>query len=221
MKKRLALLLTLTGFLLGGCLRSTSEKEGLGPGEVDKWNDPNFGIIDVGAYNYTDYDIYDVFILPPDKSDIKFAADASGHRAVPHGAERWAYGGGSPNFAWDYRWSIPKKFKVWWLRIVDMKAFTDSGNKYNKYTMKSTEPGAAWCEGEINVEHAPSRDRNSNLIIHYYPDGHIEGDVVSSEGDASKVDIKKRDKLPVLKGRVCLREVPNPYFGKTKPIDMN
>jgi hypothetical protein len=219
MKQQL-LFLILVGPLLGGCGKTTLENETLAPGEVAKWNDPNFEIIGVGAYNYTDYDIYDVFVLPKSKSDIKFAADASGGRATSKGSKKWGFSGGGANFAWDYRWTTPKTFKVWWFRIVDMKAYVASGRKYNKYIMKDTEPGGAWCESDITIEHPPRSDRISELIIHYYPDGRIDGDIISGDVDATQVDISQRDALPVLKDRACLKEVSNPYFGKKKPIDM-
>jgi len=213
-------LLVLVSTLLSACGKDSLEKDSLGPGEIDKWNDPNIDIIGVGAYNYTDYDIYDVFILPPDKNDLKYAAGGHGAQAAPHSAERWGYEGGGAKLAWDYRWTVPRKFKVWWFRIVDMKAHVAAGRKYDKYTMKETSPGAAWCEGEIEVAHAPVLGRGGDLVIHYYPDGHIEGDVIDIDGDVSRVDIKKRNELPVLKDRACLKEVPNPYFGKKKPTAM-
>lgn len=222
MKRSFVLLFFLVSSLLGACDKGSLEKDSLGPGELDKWNDPNIDIIGVGAYNYTDYDIYDVFILPPDKSDLKFAADGSGQQAAPRGSERWGLGGASgANLAWDYRWSTPRKFRVWWFRITDMKAYSASAREYDKYTMKETHPGTAWCEGEIEVAHPPVRGRGGDLVIHYYPDGHIEGDIIEIDGDMSRVDIQKRDQLPVLKDRACLKEVPNPYFGKKKPIAWN
>jgi len=221
MKTSVLLSLLVAAALMVGCKKTDAADDGLGPGEHAKWNDSNFEIIGAGAYNYTDYDIYDVFVLPPDKNDIKFAADTHGGRAVPRGDDRWELTAGGASFAWDYRWTTPRKFKVWWFRIFDEEANHASGGKYDKYTMKETQPGSAWCEGEIEVLHPPVPGRGGELIIHYYPDGHIEGDVDHSTEDASKVDIKKRDELPVLKDRPCLKEIPNPYFGKKKPTQMN
>jgi hypothetical protein len=213
--------LLLSCVLLVGCKKAAPD-ESLAPGELAKWNDSNVDIISVGAYNYTDYDIYDVFLLPPDKSDLSFAASGHGARAIPRDEDRWALGGASgANLAWDYRWTTPRKFKVWWFRIVDKNAYSASGGNYDKYTMKETRPGAAWCEGEIDVARGPTKGMGSDLILHFYPDGRVEGDVEIVTGPVARVDIRKRDELPVLTDRPCLKEVPNPYFGKKKPIQMN
>jgi hypothetical protein len=58
------------------------------------------------------------------------------------------------------------------------------------------------------------------LIIHFFPDGRIEGDVDHGTGDVSRVDIKKRAEQKALIGRPCLKQIDNPYFGKNKPVDM-
>lgn len=207
--------------LTSACSQERQDGEGIAPGEVKKWNDPNFELIGVGAYNYTDHDIYDVFILPADKNDIAFAAAGSGGRTAPRNAENWRLNGAaSPNLAWDYRWATPKRFKVWWFRVVDLKTYAAVGREYDKYTMKATMPGTAWCSGELEIKHAPVRAHGDNLLLHFYPDGHVEADVVDAEGAAPRLDIRKRDQLPVLTDRPCLKEVPNPYFGKKKPVAM-
>ena len=207
--------------LIGACSQDRHEDAGIGAGAVKKWNDPDVEILGIGAYNYTDHDIYDVFILPPDKNDIKFAAATSGGRTVTRTADKWRLdGASSPDLVWDFRWSTPKRFKVWWFRIVDMKTYSASAGHYDQYTTKATWPGAAWCEGEIVVAHAPVRHHDDSMLLHFYPDGHVEGDVLDIEGDASHVDFNKRLDLPVLKERPCLKEVPNPYFGKKKPVAM-
>ena len=207
--------------LTSACSQGRHEGEGIAPGEIKKWNDPNFDIIGIGAYNYTDHDIYDVFILPPDKSDIAFAATGGGGQTAPRDAQRWQLdGASSPDLAWDYRWTTPRRFKVWWLRAVDMKVLSAVGAEYDKYTMKATMPGAAWCEGELEISHAPVRGRGDDLVIHYFPDGHIEGDVVDIDKEGPRVDIRKRNELVTLHDRPCLKEVANPYFGKKKPAAM-
>ena len=214
-------MMALTIVLISACRQDRHESESIAPGEIEKWNDPNLEIIGIGAYNYTDHDIYDVFILPPDKNDIAFAAAGSGGRTAPRNAEQWRLNGAaSPNLAWDYRWTTPKKFKVWWFRVVDMKRYAAVGRAYDRFTMKATMPGTAWCEGEIVIAHAPVRHHDDNMLLHFYPDGHVEGDVVDIEGDASRVDFNKRNDLPRLEDRPCLKEVSNPYFGKKKQIEM-
>jgi len=221
MKTRVLLLLLVVVALMGGCQKAGSADETLGPGDLAKWNDPRFEIIGVGMYNYTSYDIFGLLILPPDKNSIEFAAHGFGSRATPRNAVEWVPSGGGASLAWDIRWTAPRKFKVWWFRVVDAEAYHKSGGGYDKYTMKHTEPGAAWCEGEIEVTRAPASNKIAGLTVHIYPDGHIEGDVVASSEDLPRVDIKRRDELPILRDRPCLKEVPNPYFGRKKPIQMN
>lgn len=217
----MVLLLSSCALVLG-CKRNGSGDESHGPDELLGLNDANIDVISVGAYNYTDYDIYDVFLLPPDKHDIRFAASASGSSAIPRDENEWSMAGGAgADLAWDYRWKLPRKFKIWWFRIVDKEAFSATGHKYDKYTMKETQPGAAWCEGQIDVVHGADRNRGSDLILHFYPDGHVEGDIEIVSGPVSRVDIRKRDELPVLTKKPCLKEVSNPYFGKKKPIAMH
>jgi len=222
MKTSVLLSLLVAAALMVGCKKTDAADDGLGPGEHAKWNDSNFDMLGVGAYNYTDYDIYNVYLLPPDKNDLQFAATGHGARSIPRDEEKWALEGASgANLAWDYRWTTPRKFKVWWFRIVNMEAYHASGGKYDKYTMKETDPGAAWCESEIVVARGPVKGKGEDLILHFYPDGHIEGAFEQVTGPVSTVDIKKRDELPVLKDRPCLKEIPNPYFGKKKPTQMN
>jgi len=221
-KTSVLLSLLVVAALMVGCKKTDAADDSLGPGEHAKWNDSNFDVLSVGVYNYTDYGIYDLFLLPPDKNDLEFAAQASGGRAIPRDEDEWALEGASgANLAWDYRWTTPRKFKVWWFRIVDEAAFHASGSKYDKYAMKETVAGAAWCEGEIVVTRGPVKGKSSYLILHFYPDGRIEGDMQSFSDLDPKVDIKKRDELPILKDRPCLKEIPNPYFGKKKPTQMN
>lgn len=221
-KASVLLSLLVAAALMVGCKRTDAADDSLGPGESAKWNDSNFDVLGVGVYNYTDYGIYDLFLLPPDKNDLEFAAQASGGQPVRRGKDKWALEGASgANLAWDYRWTTPRKFKVWWFRIVDKEANHAAGGKYDKYTMKETQPGSAWCEGEIEITRGPVKGKGEDLILHFYPDGHIEGAFEQVTGPVSRVDIKKRDELPVLKDRPCLKEIPNPYFGKKRPIQMN
>ncbi|RZI83378.1 MAG: DUF3304 domain-containing protein [Rubrivivax sp.] len=211
------LLATLLG--LGGCTREIDEQDASIAG-IDKISDPYFDVISTASYNYTTYDIYDVFVLPPDKNDLKFAAPGHGNWALRKDQKKWELNGGGASLAWDPKWTLPKKFKIWWLRVVDKAIFTSSGPAYDKYTTKEARAGSAWCEGEILVQHGPRRNRKSYLIVHFFPDGHIEGDVDYSGEVVSRVDVTKRFELPVLRERACLKQIENPYFGKPKPIDM-
>jgi hypothetical protein len=233
-------MLMVAALSASGCGQNKTEQEGYGPGETEKWENPNFKVIGVGSYNYTDYDIYGVYLLPLDKNDIDFAATGIGRRATPAHAARWDGGyGGNAGLAWDLRWKSPKKFKVWWERIVDMDLYRKSGpyakggglhDPYDPYTTKQTRPGLAWCEYEIEVKEKfgeafgppfPRRYRDQ-MVLYFFPDGTVEGHLeFAADSEIKKVDIAKRNELPVLKDRACLKEITNPYFGKKRPISIN
>jgi hypothetical protein len=194
------------------------ECDDIGTCSTSKWNNPNFEIITVASYNYTDYDIYGVYLLPLDKSSLDHAAHGSGNRATRRDEAQWEGLGSGPGLAWDYRWPTPRQFKVWWLRVTDQSIYSNPNNKHDAYTMQHSMPGTAWCEGEITVTRPPIRTRTSDLVLHFYPDGRVEGDVEYGSGPASRVDISRRDDLPKLAGRSCLKEIPNPFFGRKRPI---
>ncbi|MDR2853473.1 MAG: DUF3304 domain-containing protein [Burkholderiaceae bacterium] len=224
-----AMLLVASMLLLAACdPMSKIEKESLGPGESAKWSDTdNFDIIGVGSYNYTDYDIYGVYLLPPDKNSLDYAAYGIGASATRRDATYWSGGGGgNAGLAWDFRWTTPKKFKVWWERVADKNIFdayarSDSPG-YDPYTNKNPGPGIAWCEGEITITRPPIKDRVSDLILHFFPDGHVEGDIIIGEDQQlAKVTLSKRDEQPKLTGHACLKEIQNPFYGRKKPIDIN
>jgi hypothetical protein len=242
MKKTwLGLLLSVGGIcILVGC----AKEESFSTGDDSKWNDPNFKIITVGTYNYTDDAIFGVFILPVDKNDIDFAGTTGVGYPVPKNATRWeSSGGNSPALAWDVRWKPPQKFKIWWERVFDPALYKKSSqypkdggmfDPFDPYITKQTRPGSAWCEYEIEVKEKfnelhgvmpyPNM-RRDKLMLYFFPDGTIKGHLefpadaeVPFEG---RVDIALRDQLPRLKDKVCLKEIPNPFYGKRKPTIMN
>ncbi|MDR2853474.1 MAG: DUF3304 domain-containing protein [Burkholderiaceae bacterium] len=219
-----AMLLVASMLLLAACdPMSKIEKESLGPGESAKWSDTdNFDIIGVGSYNYTDYDIYGVYLLSPDKNSLDYAAHGIGARATRRDAAEWrGLPGGNAGLAWDFQWTTPKKFKVWWLRVIDMNAYRASRG-YDPYTNKNSEPGTAWCEGEVTITHPPIKDKWSNIILHFFPNGHVDGDMYFSiESSIPKVELSKRDEQQKLIGRACLKEIQNPFYGRKKPISIN
>lgn len=195
-----------------------ADDDSLAPGDIRKWEDPNYEIIPAGLINYTDYGIGPVYLLPPDKNDIDDGIFVDSVSATQPGAERWTGGSnGRPTIAWDFRWRLPKKFKVWWFRIVDAKAAQSALESYDKYTMRETRPGGAWCAGEIIVHAHPPKDKSSSLLLYFYPDGHVEGDIDLVLGIKEGPGIDKRDALPRLEGQACLQEIPNPFYGKKKP----
>jgi hypothetical protein len=195
-----------------------AEAESLSPGELRKWNDPNYEIIPAGLINYTDYGIGPVYLLPLDTNDIDDAIFIDSVSATQPGAERWAGGSnGRPTIAWDFRWELPKKFKVWWFRIVDEEAARAAHEGYDRYTMRETRPGGAWCEAEISVHGHPSKEKSSSLLLSFYPDGHVEGEIDDPIARSARPGIDKRNVLPRLAGQACMREIPNPFYGKTRP----
>ncbi len=208
--------------LITACSRADPEAESFGTGASSKWNDPNYDIITAGAYNYTDYNIFNVWLLPPSSNSLDDAASDDGALPTLPNATAWSGGGGmQPSIAWDMRWKTPKTFKVWWQRIVDPIAYKAS-TSYDRYIHRETEPGTAWCEGEITVTRPPNKDKSGGLMLHFFPDGRVEGDIDQSvEGPAPKVPFSQRGRLPKLAGRACLKEVPNPYYGRQKPLQWN
>jgi hypothetical protein len=232
MNKSWIFLALMLGLLLGGCKKTaetTSVDDGVGTGNLATWNDPNFEIITVGAYNYTDYDIYDIYLLPLDKNDIKYAGSRSGVQATQRSEKVWNASSSGPALAWDLRWKAPHKFKIWWLRSFDKKLEKESDNNYDMYTNPKAQPGSAWCEGEVEIkeEFIPLRSDTQtmirkNMTLYFYPDGIVKGHLLeygrtADETPVEPVDITKRDELPALKGRACIKEVPNPYYGKPRP----
>jgi hypothetical protein len=233
MKKLWLFSLLVMVSLVGGCKQSNCDT-GVSTCDDSKWRDPNYKIIGIGAYNYTEHDIYSVYILPTDKNDIDFAGQTSVGRGTAKDAKKWSGQGGSgANMAWDLRWNAPYKFKVWWLRMVDPKLANAPNSKYDIYTHRETEPGYAWCEYEIDIKETfgerygvgqyPNMVRDE-LLLYFYPDGTVDAHLgIEFNGDVpivERVAIAQRDQLPVLKDRACRKEVPNPLYGKPKPIPM-
>ncbi|MCA8281619.1 DUF3304 domain-containing protein [Burkholderia cepacia] len=218
-------LLAVMVFSTAACSKTSgdAEKESLAPGEANKWSDPNYDVITAGSFNYTDYDIYGVYLLPPDKNSLDDAASADGASATPRNATRWTGGGGQrPSLAWDLRWTTPRKFKVWWERVVDKRALEASSPDYDEYTHRETRPGMAWCEGEITITRSPVKGKSGGIVLHFFPDGHVEGDMnFQVDGPDPKVAISMRDEQRKLTGRACLKEIPNPFYGRKKPAQWN
>ncbi|WP_236669389.1 DUF3304 domain-containing protein [Burkholderia gladioli] len=200
-----------------------NQSESLGPRSEIQWNDPNVDIVTAGSYNYTDYDIYGVYLLPPDTNSLDYAASADGARATPRSETAWSGGPGSrASLAWNFRWKTPKRIKVWWERVVDKRLMDASARNYDPYTQRQTQPGMAWCEGEITITRPPIKDKNSGLLLHFFPDGRVEGDMDLFVGTApEKVDIAKRNDQPRLTDRPCLKEISNPFYGRKKPVQWN
>jgi hypothetical protein len=206
------------------------ECDDIGTCSTSKWNNPNFKIMNAASFNYTDYDIYGVYLLPPDKNSLDFAAQANGNRATRRDETKWEGLHRSAGLAWDYRWPTPRRFKVWWERVVDMDLYRKSGpypknggtfDPYDEYTTKETRPGLAWCEGEITVTRPPLKGLPSDLVLHFYPDGRVAGDIEYDIHPDASADISSRDSFPKLSERACLKEIPNPFFGRKRPISIH
>ncbi|MBN3851849.1 DUF3304 domain-containing protein [Paraburkholderia sp. Ac-20340] len=216
--------LTAMALAASACSRGSTggEPKSFGTSADSKWDDPNIDIITAGSYNYTDYDIYGVYLLPLNAKSLDDAASANGASATPQSYTQWEGGpGGQPSLAWDFRWKTPLKMKVWWQRVVDAKLYASSKN-YDAYTQRESEPGTAWCEGEITITQPPLKDKTSGILLHFFPDGRVEGDMnFVIDRQPVKVDIARRNEQPKLSGRACLKEISNPLYGRKKPVHWN
>jgi hypothetical protein len=239
-------LILLILFFIGLPLLGCDVKEDIyaKPRKSDGWmGDPNFFSVTVDAYNYTNNQIVGIYILQPQKNDINGAGSTSGQQVTPNGEEKWRGTGISGSVAWSNVWKPPYKFKIWWEHVFDKNLDKKSGSypkgggmfdPYDPYTTKQTRPGTAWCEYEIEIKETynepygdpfPGRFRD-NLNLYFYPDGTVRGHLVfsgeySDDKNPPREDIKRRGELPVLQGKPCIKEVPNPYYGKPKPITIN
>ncbi len=97
-----------------------------------------------------------------------------------------------------------------------------SSANYDPYTHRETQPGMAWCEGEITVTRPPVKDKSGGIVLHFFPDGRVEGDMdFDVDGPDPKVALSKRDAQRKLADRACLKEIPNPFYGRKKPAQWN
>jgi hypothetical protein len=228
--KWLFLILALSSLVVG-----CTKLESFSTGDDSKWRDPNFKIIPITTYNYTNHEIGRTYILPPKANDIENAAMIGGAEMTKPNATSWVQSGGnSPDLAWDLRWKPPQRLKVWWLRVVDEKVLSKSSDQYDIYKNKETEKGTAWCEYEIEIKEPfnellgvmpyPNMRRNV-MVLYFFPDGTVKGHMeFPSDAEVPigyRVDIKLRDQLPTIKDKACLKEIPNPLYGKRKPTTMN
>lgn len=102
-----------------------------------------------------------------------------------------------------------RKFKVWWERVVDKRALEASSPDYDEYTHRETRPGMAWCEGEITITRSPVKGKSGGIVLHFFPDGHVEGDMnFQVDGPDPKVALSMRDEQRKLTGRACLKKFP-------------
>jgi hypothetical protein len=173
--------------------------------------------------SYFDYDIYGVYLLPAEKNSLSDAM-AAPSLAPSQDPDKWGAAESGNSFFWDRNWATPKRFKVWWFRVVNPELFhSEKNNRYDPYTTKETWPGAAWCEAVITVDKPPPI-QPGHFILHFYPDGHVESYISAlKEEDAERMRFTTadREKLPVLNGKPCLKEIANPFFGMKKPILQN
>jgi hypothetical protein len=234
-----AVALAVAFVTLSGCRVSGYDQESVNPhANHQKWEDPNFQIIPIQSINYTTSDIRGIFLLSPSQTDIDGAALGTGGPAMPSEARRWVMAGGGANLAWDRRWPAPKKFKIWWERVYDPALERRAGpyakggglyDPYDPYVTRETRPGIAWCEYEVEFKERfmepfgsayPSRVRDQ-LVLYFFPDGTVEGHLeFPADTDVRRIDISKRDSMRVLRDKPCLKEVPNPFFGKTRPLSI-
>ncbi len=182
---------------------------------VDQIRNPGYEVVNVGIYNYTHGDVYDVFILDPGSDDIDSGLHAGGSLAASKDATHWPGIGITATLAWDWRWRLPKRFSLVWLNVFDPKTY-ESVAKYDAYKTQETAAGSAWCRVDVTIDVAPEKGKGNLYLLHFFPDGHVATTRVE-EFPVPITDFAKRDGLPSLKGAPCLRTVPNPKFGKQEP----
>lgn len=127
---------------------------------------------------------------------------------------------------------MTKRYKIWWQRVVDPVAYA-AANHYDAYTTRATQPGTAWCEAIVTLN-KPLPPIPGHFVLHFYPDGRVEGDVSALKHDPSRDPTyspldnaeeprhteRDRPTLKTLRGAPCIKEVPNPYFGTKRPVRM-
>lgn len=210
-----ALILTL---LIREYFQYKKDMEAVTPSEYKyRFHKDRYKIMRVAAYNYTDHDIYGVLIFPEDKSDLDYATHGTGSPPARSGQRDWEWHPHAGTIAWDYQWEIPKRFKVWWERVADKELLQANTAPYDQYTSKDTLPGLAWCEGFIILTRTPPKTGDSYIVLHFYPDGRVEADI---DGEP-RVEINKRHKPSRLVDKACLKQIPNPFYGRKKPIRFN
>ncbi len=174
------------------------------------------GAFDVGSFNYTDRDIYDVLLSPVDAKNFDGAILVSGAAATPGDATQWSI----PHAAmaalrWDARWQVPHPLKATWLTLVDRQAFaSDLG--YDKYREQRAQRGTAWCQAQVLVPRAPTPGSMSFLDLHFMPDGSVKATVT----DLSQEPIVPRrspDESKIALTAPCAQAASNPFFGLPKP----
>jgi len=200
--------------ILASCKQGDSSN-GFGGSAVDKIGDPHFQVLTVASYNYTDSNIYDVYLSDNRSNDIDTASLAAGSLAAPQNATGWEYPHPTAAVAWDDRWMLPKTIHVFWESVFDKAAY-EAAHAYNAYESKDTQAGSAWCEYEVKINTAPDKTKNEMLVLNFYPDGTVSGELQDSPSHAS-VDFRDRRKLSTLTGSHCVRQIPNPKFGKKAP----
>ena len=188
--------------------------------------------------SYVDYPIFDVrLLLSEDQStafrDAIILPSVFPDNATANWVTKRASDGMGGDIAWDRTWPITKTYRIWWNRVVDPVAFA-SVNSYDRYTSRRSQPGTAWCEA-IVVLNKPLPAIPGHFVLHFYPDGHIEADISAMHHDPSRdppyrlLDTAESPRnaqhevrsLQGLKGRPCIKEIPNPYFGEVRPIKMD
>jgi hypothetical protein len=143
--------LALIALTLATACKHDGKSEDLKSPAVDRFGDPAYEVVNVGTYNYTRNDIYDVYILQPGSDDIDRASRAVGGLAPDKDAVNWQGIGIMATLAWDWRWRTPKRFDLIWLNVFDRKAYESAAN-YNAYKSRETAPGSAWCRlGNISA----------------------------------------------------------------------
>lgn len=173
------------------------------------------------SHSYLGYDFYGAFLLPITSNRLE---DALPIPSVQATRESGQWGGSQANgwFTWDSRWHVPKQLKVWYERTVE-KESNQRSEGYDKYSERRSAPGRVWCETTVTIHTPPPADPGY-LILHFYPDGHVEGEISALkniEAEAPRYTAQNRGDLAQLVGKPCKKQIDNPYYGTKRPVQIN
>lgn len=171
------------------------------------------------AYNYTGHNIADIRFSRADAS-FKIEDAASADSIYLRNASKTVLGNGDSVFYSSasccfYFNKINKPFslKIIWQVVYDLDLFEGESGRFDHRTSKNAAPGSLWCEAIVPLRELYPKEAD-NLRLHFLRDG----TVVALLGD-----VKEEQPLPVAevtqhgaalaKGRYCVNEVDNPWYG--------
>lgn len=171
------------------------------------------------AYNYTENNIADIrFKL----ADLPFRIEdaASADSVYFRNASKTKLDDGQPVFYspasccfyWDKKTS-KASLKIVWQVVYDLSLFEGESGQFDHRTSKQAAPGSRWCEAIVPIRE-PYPKEADNLRLHFLRDGSVVallGDVKDDQ-PLSSSEVAQHS-AALAKGRYCLKEVDNPWYG--------